>query len=99
MLMTEVHEARRKGDVDKGLADQLDTIVLGFIQMSGTAQWFKRVRPFWSKEYLAHVDTLLADPNRTPAMNVVLPWYFPDSDEESSQTGTRAPISPMKFNA
>ena len=81
-LMSEVHSTRQRGAVDQELADQLDRIALGFVQMPGTAQWFQRVRPFWSPEFVTHVEALLANPERPPALNVALPWYFPDPSED-----------------
>lgn len=64
-LMTEVHSTRQRGAVDQGLADQPDRIALGFVQMPGTAQWYKRVSPFWSPEFVAHVEALLRRPGAT----------------------------------
>jgi hypothetical protein len=41
---------------------------------------FQRVRPFWSNSFIEPIDQMLSNPNRTPAMNEILPWYFPEPD-------------------
>ncbi len=98
-LMSEVHLNRKTGDVDQALADQPDRIALGFVQMPGTAQWFARVRPFWAPEFLAHLDELLESSERTPALNITLPWYFPDSDGKRQESAEVTPSKAIESDA
>ena len=98
-LLSEVHLSRKAGAVDQALADQLDLIALGFVQMPGTAQWFARVRPFWAPEYLDHLDELLSTPERAPALNVTLPWYFPDQDAQNQESAVVMQNTPPETDA
>jgi len=91
ILIDRIHAERERNGIDDALAVQLDIIVLGFVQMPGTAQWFERIRPFWSQEFLGHIDKLLSNPDRTPAMNEILPWYFPDPEQEITSSAHIAP--------
>jgi hypothetical protein len=83
LLFNEVHATRAKSQLDHSMAHTLDVIILGFIQMPGFAMWFEHARPFFTDEFHAHIDKLLVNPERTPAINEMLPWYFPE--EAASQ--------------
>ena len=80
LLFNEVYSNQIQGELDRKIAAHMDPIILGFLQMPGTADWFRHGKPFLSDEFVAHIDVLLANPNRSPATNEMLPWYFPDED-------------------
>lgn len=79
LLFSEVHATRSKSELDRDMAHTLDAVMLGFIQMPGFAKWYEHAGPFFTAEFHAHINKLLENPDRTPAMNEMLPWYYPEN--------------------